>query len=90
MILVLIGGIHNESFSFKYFFFFPANCGAKGLHRKNRFSDEILLRSFNFRHGEDLSITNLETRRAAKEMLLSYSMLLCLSRSCKMVMPTAH
>lgn len=74
MPLVLIGGIHNTSVLFKSFFFFQANCGAKELHRKNRLSDEILVQSFNFRHGEDLSIANLDTRGAAKEKLLAYSM----------------
>lgn len=88
MILVLVGVIHNKRFSFKSFF--QANCGAKGLHRKNSLSDEILVGSFHFRHGEDLSIANLDTREAAKEKLLAYSMLLCLSRSSKMVMPSAH
>lgn len=86
MTLVLIGDVHDESFSFKYFFFFQANCGAVGLHRKNRISDKILVLSFHFRHGEDVSIANPETKGAAKEKLLAYSILLCLSRSYKMVM----
>lgn len=88
MTLVLIGDIHDESFSFKYFFFFRQKsfCGAEGLCRKNRLSDKILVLSFHFRHGEDVSIANPETKGAAKEKFLAYYMLLCLSRSYKMVM----
>lgn len=37
MILVLIGGIHNESFSFKYFFFFRQTVEQKDYTERTDF-----------------------------------------------------
>lgn len=87
-ILVLVRLIHNVKLSFKSLF--QAGCGTKGLGRKNGLSDEILVGSSHFRHAEELSNANLETKEVATEKLLISSILLCLSRSYRKAMPSAH
>ena len=66
---MLVGVIHNEKLSFKSLF--QAGCGTKGLGRENRLPDQILAGSSHFRHDEELSNANLETKEVATEKLLT-------------------